>query len=74
MVIVKILNEEKFNGNTIFLKKLVMFRGERAGDRIRIISIGLSFDKDDKPYYDTHYTGLEQEEAITIYKLMNEEL
>ncbi len=73
MVVVKILHEEKFQGHTIFIKKIVMFKNERAGDRVRIFKYYLNVDPgEDKT--DIEYVGLDQEQAITLFELMQEEL
>ena len=74
MVQCKILNKESYNGHIIFLKKVVMFKGERAGDRIRIMSYGIAFTDEGKGFIEDNYIGLDQEEAITVFELMQEEL
>jgi len=74
MVWCKILDKESYNEHIIFLKKVVMFAGERAGDRIRIMKYGLTFTDEGKGFIESNYIGLDQEQAITIFELMQEEL
>ena len=73
MVIVKILDEEKFQGHTIFMKKVVIFKGERAGDRIRVFKYFLNVDPNEEKT-DIEYVGLDQEQSIIIFETMQEVL
>lgn len=77
MVKVKILDQEFYKNRTIFLKKAVIFNGERAGDRLRILTYYLDRIIDNGIKFNTQnydYVGMGQEVAISLFELLQEEL
>ena len=77
MVVVKILGKEEFNGKVLWLKKLVMYNREPRGDRVVLERYDLTkIVKNGMAPWDDHGEcfGLDQEEAVILYKLSDERL
>ncbi len=65
---VKILGKEAYGKKFIYLRKLVCFRKEQTGDRIRILSYFFDAGTGE---YKKKYTGLDNIECNILYNTMN---
>lgn len=65
---VQILDTEEFNGHLIYLRKIIQYKKEIAGDRIRIMTYGFDSKKEKIEIF--QYLGLDNSECNHIFNFM----
>lgn len=72
MVKVRILGKETHGKFVLFLRKVLIFNKEQAGDRIRIMTYFFDVDNPYKPQI--NYDGLDNIESNLLFNFMNDSI